>query len=51
MAKYNKDLYILERIVEYCEEIERTTTRFGKLLKRFEMIQYIATPVLCVFCK
>ena len=35
MAEYNKDLHIMERIIAYCEEIEKTTTRFGRTLDIF----------------
>ena len=35
MAEYNKDLHILERIIAYCEEIEKTTMRFGRTLDIF----------------
>jgi len=36
MAKYNKNSAILEKIIAYCEEIEKTTTRFGKTLEAFQ---------------
>lgn len=35
MAKYDKNLYIIEKIIAYCEEIEKTTIRFGRTLEAF----------------
>ena len=35
MAEYNKDLHLIERIIAYCNEIEKTTARFGRSIESF----------------
>lgn len=48
MPRYNKHAYLLERIVYYCDEIERTVNRFGY---SFEV--FVSDPVYqnaCAMC-
>jgi len=35
MGGYNKEVCILKKIISYCDEIEKTTLRFGKSLEEF----------------
>ncbi|MCL2147382.1 MAG: DUF86 domain-containing protein [Synergistaceae bacterium] len=50
MPKYDKRISILERIIRYCEQIDKTTERFGKSYEIFyEDFDYQNASAMCIF--
>jgi uncharacterized protein with HEPN domain len=50
MPKYDKRIVILERIIHYCEQIDKTTERFGKTYEIFHKdFDYQNACAMCIF--
>jgi len=49
MAKYDKRISIIERIINYCEQIYKTTERFGKTYEIFNNdLDYQNACAMCI---
>ena len=49
MPKYDKRISILERIIRYCEQINKTTERFGKEYETFYAdLDYQNACAMCI---
>jgi len=50
MPKYDKRISILEKIIRYCGQIDKTTERFGKTYEIFyEDFDYQNACAMCIF--
>ena len=50
MPKYDKRISILEKIIRYCEQIHKTTERFGKTYEIFYAdLDYQNACAMCIF--
>ena len=50
MPKYDKRISILEKIIRYCEQIHKTTERFGRTYETFHGdFDYQNACAMCIF--